>query len=364
MVIMPAMPTPPALDLTASVEELTAALINIESVSGNEATLADMVHAALASYDHLELTRVSNSLVARTTLGHDERVIIAGHLDTAPVNDNLPAHVTADRIYGLGAADMKGGVAVALRLAAALTRPTRDITWIWYECEEVQPDRNGLGLIHAAQPQLLTGELAILMEPTNARIEAGCQGTLWAQVRTRGVRAHSARSWMGTNAIHASQAILQRLGEYTPAQPMVDGLRFHEGLNAVLISGGVATNVIPDECTVTVNYRFAPHRSPDEAAEFVRDFFTGFAVEVIEVAPGARPGLDQPAAAAFADMVGGQVVPKFGWTDVSRFSALGIPALNYGPADPLLAHTQGEYVPTIDLQRCETTLQAWLTKMS
>lgn len=348
------------VDLTVDVVALTEALVNIESVSRNEQPIVDAVAAGLAGLAHLEVTRIGNSLVARTQLGHRERVLIAGHLDTVPVNDNLPARNDGTLLHGLGSCDMKGGVAVALKLAATLAAPNRDITYIFYEGEEIASEFNGLRLISAERPDLLAADFAILMEPSNAGIEAGCQGTLRVEVTARGERAHSARSWRGVNAIHAANEILSRLASYQPRLPVIDGLEYHEGLNAVLISGGAATNVIPDECVVTVNYRFAPDRSEAEALAYVEEFFAGFEITVTDSAPGALPGLDRPAAQAFVEVVGGAVNPKFGWTDVARFTSLGVPAVNYGPGDPVLAHKQEEHVPLDQIRSCEQTLRTWL----
>jgi succinyl-diaminopimelate desuccinylase len=350
-----------SLDLSSDVVDLTAALVDIESVSGNERAITDAVEAALSGAGHLTLTRIGNSLVARTDLGRAERVVIAGHLDTVPLNDNLPSRNDGTLLHGLGSCDMKGGVAVALKLAASVPDPGRDVTFVFYECEEVDAARNGLRLIAEQRPELLEADFAILMEPSDAGVEAGCQGTLRVEVSTSGERAHSARSWRGVNAIHGAGEILNRLAAYEARRPVIDGLEYHEGLNAVLIDGGVATNVIPDRCRVTVNYRFAPDRSEEEALDFVKEFFEGLEIVLTDSAPGALPGLDRPAAKAFVEAVGGQVGPKFGWTDVARFTVLGIPAVNYGPGDPTLAHKQEEHVPIEQIRRCEQTLRAWLS---
>ena len=266
------------------------------------------------------MSRHGNSVVARTSLGLPERVVIAGHLDTVPLNDNLPAVRDGDVLRGLGTCDMKGGVAVMLKLAATVPAPNRDLTFLFYEAEEIESEFNGLHLLSQSDPDLLQADFAILMEPSDAVIEAGCQGTLRVDVTTRGERAHSARSWMGVNAIHKAGAILDRLNAYEARKPVIDGLEYHEGLNAVFISGGVAGNVLPDVCTVQINHRFAPDRSEAEAAAYVREFFAGFEVELTDTAPGALPGLDRPAAKEFIEAVGGEVNPKFGWTDVARFS--------------------------------------------
>jgi len=350
-----------ALDLQADVIALTTALVDCESVSLNEAQIADAVEKALGEQRHLRLTRDGNTVVARTDLGRDERVVIAGHLDTVPANSNLPARREGELLYGLGSCDMKGGVAVALRLAATIAEPNRDITFVFYDAEEIAAQFNGLGRLAREHPELLEGDFAILMEPSNAVVEAGCQGTIRADIIARGERAHSARSWMGENAIHTVSPILQRLVAYAPRWPQIDGLTFREGLNAVAISGGVAGNVIPDEARVTVNFRFAPDRTEAAALEHVREVFDGFEVEVTDSAPGAMPGLDRPAAAAFVEAVGGEVNPKFGWTDVAQFTVLGIPAVNFGPGDPTLAHKADEHVPVAHLMQVEDKLRGWLT---
>jgi succinyl-diaminopimelate desuccinylase len=352
---------PPAtLDLSQDVVALTEDLVNIESVSGDEQRIADGVETALRALDHLEVQRFGHTVVARTDQGRDERVVIAGHLDTVPVNDNLPARRDEGKLHGLGACDMKGGVAVALRLAATMPVTNRDVTYLFYDCEEVEAERNGLQLLSQSRPDLLQADFAILMEPSDGVVEAGCQGTLRVDVTTRGRRAHSARSWTGVNAIHGAAEVLARLDAYEPRRPVIDGLEYHEGLNAVFISGGVAGNVLPDVCTVSVNHRFAPDRSVDEAHRHVREVFDGYDVELSDAAPAAMPGLSVPAAAAFVEAVGGTANPKFGWTDVARFSGLGIPAVNFGPGDPHLAHRQDEFVPLEQVRTVERQLRGWL----
>ncbi len=349
------------LDLTADAVSLTRQLVDIESVSRNEAAIADAVEAALRTLPHLEVVRRGDTVVARTDLGRGERVVLAGHLDTVPLNQNLPSRLEDGLLHGLGTCDMKGGDAVILRLAATLPEPTRDLTLVLYEGEEIESEFNGLNHLAQSDPHLLEADFAILMEPSNAVVEAGCQGTLRAEVRILGERAHSARSWKGVNAIHGAGEVLRRLNDYAPREPVIDDLTYREGLNAVGIRGGVAGNVLPDECVVEVNFRFAPDRSEAEAAAFVRDFFEGYDVTIADSAPGALPGLDRPAAKAFVEAVGGVVNPKFGWTDVARFTALGVPAVNFGPGDPMLAHKQEEHVPVEHIERCERQLREWLS---
>jgi succinyl-diaminopimelate desuccinylase len=349
------------LDLTDDVVTLTRRLVDIESVSRNEQAIADQIEIALRGLAHLEVSRHGNTLVARTHLGLGERVVIAGHIDTVPVNGNLPARLEGPLLHGLGTCDMKGGDAVILRLAATVPEPNRDLTFILYDGEEIEAEFNGLYLLSQTEPELMTADFAILMEPSNAGVEAGCQGTLRAEIRATGERAHSARAWKGVNAIHRAAEILDRLKAYQPRTPVIDGLEYYEGLNAVFIRGGVAGNVLPDECVVEVNYRFAPDRSEAEAEAFVRQYFAGFEVTLTDLAPGALPGLDRPAAKEFVEAVGGEVNPKFGWTDVARFSALGVPAVNFGPGDPTLAHKQEEHVPIEQITRCEEQLRGWLS---
>jgi succinyl-diaminopimelate desuccinylase len=351
----------PVIDITADIVDLTTGLVRVQSVSGNEKPLTDAVEEALSALPWLDVWRHENSLVARTTLGRPERVVIAGHLDTVPVNDNLPPRNDGTYLHGLGSCDMKGGVAVALSLAANLREPTRDVTYVFYECEEVEAERNGITRMSAVRPELLRGDLAVVMEPSNGVIEAGCQGSIHVDVRTPGKRAHSARAWNGVNAIHAARDVLERLASYEPRQPVIDGLTYHEGLNAVSISGGVAGNVIPDSCTVSVNYRFAPDRTVEQAEAYLRELFDGLELDISDTAPGALPGLDRPAAAAFAASVGGVVRPKFGWTDVARFSVMGMPAVNFGPGDPEFAHKQDEHVPLDQLRRCLEIMKSWLS---
>lgn len=349
------------LDLTADVVTLTEQLVNMESVSHDEAAIADAIEEVLRTLPHLTVTRRGHTIVARTDLDRPERVVIAGHIDTVPLNDNLPARRDGGILHGLGTCDMKGGDAVMLKLAADVPEPNRDITFIFYDAEEVDSVHNGLRKLAESDPDLMTADFAILMEPSNADVEAGCQGTMRVDVRTTGERSHSARSWKGVNAIHKAAPILALLNEYVARQPVIDGLTYHEGLNATGIRGGVAGNVIPDECVVEVNFRFAPDRDEANAEAFVRDFFEGFDVTVTDMAAGALPGLDRPAAKAFVEAVGGKVAPKFGWTDVARFTALGVPAVNFGPGDPMFAHKQDEHVPMEHITRCETQLKEWLS---
>ena len=363
----------PALDLRADPIDLTAALVDIPSVSHDEAAIADAVEIAIREQTSgFEVLRHGNRVLARTDRGKARRVVLAGHLDTVPIADNVPsrrekAGSDGDVLHGCGTVDMKSGDAVFLHLAATLDDPNCDLTLIFYDCEEIAAKYNGLGVIDRELPQWLGGDVAILGEPTAGQIEAGCQGTLRVRLSTPGVRAHSARSWLGDNAIHKLGSVLQTLAAYQARRVDIDGCEYREGLSAVRIEGGVAGNVVPDVASVDVNFRFAPDRSVEQATDHVRQLFAdeiasgAVTFEVTDSAAGALPGLGHPAAAALVAAAGGKFRAKYGWTDVSRFSALGIPAVNFGPGDPNLAHKRDERVPTSQITEVTDVLRRYLT---
>jgi succinyl-diaminopimelate desuccinylase len=349
------------IDLSLPGDALTASLVDVPSVSGSEVRLADEVELALRKVEHLAVSRDGDTIAATTNLGRDRRIVIAGHLDTVPIADNLPSRRDGERLYGCGSSDMKSGIAVMLRVSAATPEPRYDVTWLFYDNEEVEAARNGLGRVSRNEPRWLEGDLAILMEPTANRIEAGCQGTMRVIVVVPGRRAHSARSWLGDNAIHRAGDILARLADYEPRRVVLDGCEYREGLNAVRIEGGVSGNVVPDRCTITVNYRFAPDRDEAAALAHMQEVFAPYEVVPTDTAPGALPRLSEPAAADFVAAVDGEPVAKLGWTDVARFAALGLPAVNFGPGDPNLAHTREEYVEIPRIGECERILREYLT---
>ncbi len=377
--------TLPPLDTDVAV--LTAALVDIHSVSDHETPLADAVESALRALPRLEVTRIGETVVARTQFGRDSRVVLAGHLDTVPLPTaegakgtvpsrweppaavgKLPAEEAV--LYGRGTTDMKGGVAVQLALAGMIGAadgplPERDVTWVFYDHEEVDAERSGLLRVAREARELLEGDFAVLLEPTNGVVEGGCNGTSRYVVTVPGVAAHSGRAWRGVNAIHGAAPLLAALAAYEPATVTVEGLDYREGLNAVRIHGGTAGNVIPDSTAVEINYRFAPDKTLAQAHEHVLGVLaeagsSGDAVQITDGSPAARPGLDRPAAAAFVQAVGGEPMPKFGWTDVARFSELGVPAVNFGPGDALLAHTDDEHVTAGAVRACLRAMQDWL----
>jgi succinyl-diaminopimelate desuccinylase len=340
---------------------LTAALCAVPSVSRSEAELATAVEVRLAA-SALLVERVGNNVVARTDAGRERRVVLAGHLDTVPANGNEVPKVEGDVLHALGAADMKGGLAVLLRLAEELAAGARfDLTFVFYESEEIADEYNGLRHLFEVRPDLVAGDFAILLEPTDNWLEAGCQGSLRLEATFRGSRAHTARPWRGVNAVHRAAPVLSRLAAHQPEEVDVDGLCFRQALQVVDVSGGVAGNVVPDRCTITVNRRYAPSITLEEAEAEVRALLEGAdEVALTSVSPAAHPNLAHPLVAEFAGRLGVPVRPKLGWTDVARFSAHGVPAVNFGPGDPEVSHTAGEHVTRSSLDTCHAALARFL----
>ena len=328
---------------------LTADLVDMPSVSFDEGPIADWFETELRAIPGLEVVRVGDNVVARTDLGRKHRLAIGGHLDTVPVNDNATARIEGQVLHGLGSADMKGGLAVMLELARTVTEPAVDVTYVFYAREEVSLEHNGLRELFAEVPDLLRADVAILGEPTDAVVEAGCQGTLRVAVTLRGERAHTARPWMGRNAIHRLGELLSGLEAIEHRRPVIDGCEYREAMQAVGVDGGVAGNVVPDRATVTINHRFAPDRTPAEAEAYVRELLApylddGDEVELTDLSPAAAPDLRHPLMAAFIGRNDLLVRAKLGWTDVAFFAEQGIPAVNFGPGDATLAHTRGEHL--------------------
>ncbi|WP_291314802.1 succinyl-diaminopimelate desuccinylase [Corynebacterium sp. UBA2622] len=355
-----------SLNLFADPVDLTAALIDIESPSHNEGDIADAIHAALAELDGIELIRTGNTIVARTHAGKAQRVVLAGHIDTVPLAGNTPHRIEGDVLYGCGSVDMKSGLACYLGAFARFATSSDsafDLTLIAYEAEEVSTEYNGLFHLERDRPELLEGDIALLGEPSGAVVEAGCQGSIRVFVRAHGKRAHSARSWLGVNAAHELAGVLARVAAYEPRRVTIAGCEYREGLNVVGMEGFVATNTIPDEAQLTVNFRYAPDRSVEDAKAHLEEVLAledGLELVWDDVAPAALPGLDDPVAAALVAAVGGQYRAKFGWTDVARFSSLGVPAVNFGPGDPGYAHTKDEQCPVEQIRTVARILDAYL----
>ncbi|MFM7139057.1 MAG: succinyl-diaminopimelate desuccinylase [Actinomycetes bacterium] len=350
------------MNINQELGKLTLDLVNISSVSKDEKSIADSIEEALKKCNHLKLTRVNNSLVAQTSFGNKQRVVIAGHIDTVPANNNFPGKINNSEVVGLGSVDMKSGIAVALKLASEITSSNFDITYLFYESEEIETKFNGLELITKQQKDLLNCDFAILMEPTNGILEVGCQGSLRFEVSTSGKRSHSARWWNGENAIHKTNKILEILNNYKSREPEIDGYKFREGLQAVKINGGIAGNVVPDSVSVSINHRFAPDTSIDQATTNMKNLFKDFNFLLVDAANAAPTGLSNPVIKDFVSSIGKSIAPKFGWTDVARFASNGIPAINFGPGDPNLAHHPDEKVLISQINDVYESLKKWLTK--
>ncbi len=344
---------------------LTAALVDVPSESYGEELITDLIEADLCQAPHLSVERVGDNLVARTRLGRNRRILLAGHTDTVPANGNAEARVEGDVLWGLGAADMKGGIAVMLTLARTVAAPAVDVTYVFYAREEVNAADNGLLEVAEARPDLLEADVALLGEPTAGAVEAGCQGTMRLKVTLAGERAHTARGWMGRNAIHRLAGVLAAVSTYEARRPVVEGCEYREGLQAVAVSGGVAGNVVPDSATLTLNHRFAPDRTPEQAEEHVRRLLESVLddsdmVELTDMAPAASPGLGDRLLAGLIRRSGAPVRAKLGWTDAAFFAARGVPASNFGPGDPRLAHAAGEHVHRDELVSVHAALEGLL----
>lgn len=350
------------LQIDKNLAELTVDLINIPSVSLSEKDLADQIQAVLTPLDDLEVTRIENTLIAKTNFNFSSRVILAGHLDTVPANQNEKAVILNDSIFGLGAVDMKSGIAVMLKLAEAVQQFKKDVTFLFYEAEEIESKYNGLEKVAQTNSDFLSGDFAILLEPTDAILEMGCQGSIRFKISIKGSRAHSARWWKGENAIHKAQVVLEIVNNYQPRTPLVEQLTFREGLQIVAINGGVAGNVVPDLVEISLNHRFAPDRNEDQAIEHLKELFKDFEIEILDVASAAPVSLDNSLVADFVKEIELPLAPKFGWTDVARFSKLNIPAINFGPGDPHLAHHPQEAVEIAQLDIVFQRLSTWLKK--
>nr|WP_288869820.1 succinyl-diaminopimelate desuccinylase [uncultured Corynebacterium sp.] len=359
-----------SLDLFADPVVLSAALVDIESPSHHEEAIADAIEAALRGLEYAQVQRFGNTVVARTNFGLDSRVVLAGHIDTVPLADNTPHRLADGILHGCGSVDMKSGLACYLHAFATLAQPGKaahDLTLIAYEGEEVAQEFNGLYHLERDHPELLQGDIALLGEPSGAIIEAGCQGTIRVFVDAHGTRAHSARSWLGHNAAHDLAGVLTRIAAYEPRTVLIDDCEYREGLNVVGLEGFVATNTIPDHARLIVNFRYAPDRSVEDAKAHLEETLAleeGLELIYDDVAPGALPGLGDPVAAGLVKAVGGSFRAKFGWTDVARFSSLGVPAVNFGPGDPGFAHKKDEQCPVDEIRQVAAQLLDYLSAES
>jgi succinyl-diaminopimelate desuccinylase len=346
----------------------TRDLMAVPSLSGDEGALADRVEATLRTCAWLDVVRVGDNVVARTSLRRPQRLVLAGHLDTVPPGTNATPRLDGDTVWGVGASDMKGGLAVMLDLASSTPDPAVDVTWCFYAREEVGRDESGLLELWQARPELLEGDAAVLGEPTGAEVEAGCQGTMRVRLGLRGVRAHTARPFTGRNAIHRLAPLLQRVAGWEGRRVVLDGCTYAEQLQAVAVEGGVAANVVPDRASLTLNHRYAPDRRKAEAEAFLHelldtalDLAGGDSWELLDAGDGAPPALEHPLLEALVEHSGAAPKAKVGWTDVAFFWEHGIPAANFGPGDPLLAHHPDEHVSAAALERARAVLLGVIT---
>lgn len=340
------------------------ALVAIDSVSRNEATLAHHVAVVLSRNEALDVERIGDNVVARTTGHHATRLLVAGHLDTVPGNAG-DAVIVDDELRGVGACDMKGSLAVMLELATDPAPRSVEVTWIFYAREEIARSESGLLEIAQLRPELLDADAALLAEPTDGRVEAGCQGVLRVLVEMTGARAHTARPFTGRNAIHRLGDVINRVASYEPRTATLDGISYVEQLQVVDVKGGVAANVVPDHASCALNHRVAPDRTQEEATAslvaFLGDLIEeGDTFTVTDWASPAVPSLTNDRLTQLVSLTGERALGKLGWTDVATFTELGTPATNFGAGDPLLAHRSDEFVTLSQLDEFATVLTAWL----
>jgi succinyl-diaminopimelate desuccinylase len=340
----------------------TAELVAIPSVSQQETALADHLEAKLRRASWLHVTRVGDNLVARTELGRAQRLVLAGHLDTVPPNGNEGARLEGDVLWGVGSADMKAGLAVMADLALNLPAPSYDLTFVFYTAEEIARQHNGLLAIAAANPALVDdADAAIICEPTGSSVEAGCQGVLKAEVTVYGESAHVARPWTGDNAVHRLAPLIDLIAKWPAREAEIDGCTYRESLQVVGAAGGEAWNVLPASAQLRLSYRFAPDRSVEDATGALRQIVMPVLADrgsltVVDTAPAAPPALSHPLLAQLVQASGGKVTAKLGWTDAAFFAERGVPAANFGPGDPELAHKADERVTGQSLRQARLVL--------
>ncbi len=343
----------------------TLALVDIPSESRQEAAAAEYVRAEVPT-GSLELAfRDGETLLYEPPRTGKPLVVLAGHLDTVPPQDNIPGRIDAGAVHGLGASDMKGGVAVLVELARwlAAEKPSLALepALLFFPREELPPEESALPGLFAAHPPLREASLAVMLEPTDNTIQAGCLGNLNAELVFRGESAHSARPWLGRNAVDAAVEELGRLLPLPTREAVVGGLRFVEVATVTEIAGGIASNVVPDRVRCVVNFRYAPDRSPTEADERIRELLSGSGeVTIASNAPPARVATDLPLVEALRAAGDLPVEPKQAWTPVAEFDAAGIPAVNFGPGATRYAHRADEQVEIGALHRCFEILQRFL----
>lgn len=346
-----------------SIAELLVTLVDIPSVTGNEAHIADVVAMRLASRPG-EVVRSGNGVVWRGPRRGRPLVVLAGHLDTVPPQGNAKARIEGGSVHGLGTTDMKAGDAVMLALHESLDADAArfDLALVFYDAEEGPAVNNGLGRILREEPWLGEASLAILLEPTDMNVEMGCNGILNVEVRVPGVAAHAARPWMGKNAVGEGAAWLAEITRFPVTPVTVQGLEYRETLQVTTLKAGTARNVVPAEMVANLNHRFPPDRSTERAIARIRALVPeSFGFEVVDQAPPGGVCLDRPEVQEFVRRFGAKVAGKQGWTDVARFTSAGIPAFNFGPGLAELCHRADEHCPIANLGQAYDWLAAFLS---
>ena len=331
--------------------ERTLELVSIPSVSRSEAAAMAYVRDELA----LEPLVADDDVLFATTARRPGRplVLLAGHVDTVPAQDNLPGRLENGSVVGLGASDMKGGVAVMLEVADWTRSADRDLDldlgFFFFTREELPAEESPVPAFLEESADAKAAELAIVLEPTDNELHLGCLGNLEARLTFRGVSAHSARPWTGDNAIHKASAALAPLAELEPRDVEVDGLVFREVVSAVGIEGGIAGNVVPDRCAACLNYRYAPGRTREQAEARIGELAGDAEVEILGNSPPADVVLDRPLVTRLRQAGGFAVRPKQAWTPVAQFAEAGIDAVNLGPGATRYAHKADERVEIAEL---------------
>lgn len=341
--------------LEVTLTETLAWLVDIPSETGDEEQIRDAISERLSGHPQQV---VATSLVVGEP--GPSKVALVGHTDTVPLQGHVGARIEGDRLYGLGATDMKGGLAVMIHLLEDLG--TERVLGVFYAAEEGPLADNELGAILEAVPTLADIEAGIVMEPTNREVHAGCQGSINARVTFMGESGHSARPWRSVNAVTKAGPFLTMMDGLEPEVHSIEGLDFKEVMSVTRATGGVANNIIPGRFDLNVNYRFSPDRTMAEAVSRLQEVCAeADEVEVVDRAPAAYPETSHGLFRRLIESAGTAVSHKQGWTDVAQLAERGIPAINFGPGETALAHKPGESILLDDLAWSYDVLRRTLT---
>ncbi|HVR33556.1 MAG TPA: succinyl-diaminopimelate desuccinylase [Acidimicrobiia bacterium] len=344
-----------------SLVETAAWLVDIPSVTGDETAIVEAVAGRLEGMDE---HRIGRSLVVGRPTG-GPMILLVGHLDTVPYQGQGPATIVDGKLHGLGAADMKGGLAVIIHLLEDrdVVAGPYSVVGIFYDGEEGPADGNGLGPLLDGTGWLTDAEFAVVLEPSDGQIQVGCNGSINAAVTFSGRSSHSARPWWGENAVTKAGEWLAEMHLREPEPHFIDGLEYREVMSVTMAAGGIARNVIPDRFELNLNYRFSPDRSVDDAIAVVHQAATGAdSVDIVDVAPAGPVSVSHPFVGRLAAAAGAELAAKQGWTDVARLGEYGIPAVNFGPGQASEAHQRDEYVAMSQIEETFTALRRALTE--